>query len=235
MIALAGAEDPGNRWRASAPLDETGEVELKVPGIPGYYELRYIVSSDRQIAASQALTVTPVTATVEAPATVAAGSKVVVRWTGPANENDMIALAGAEDPGNRWRASAPLDETGEVELKVPGIPGDYELRYIVITDRQIAASQALAVQPVTATLDAPDAVAAGAKVAVRWTGPGNENDFVTLAETGTPGNQWFSFTTVSAAEGTTELKAPDEPGDYVLRYVLNSDRQIVAEIPLTVN
>ncbi|MBT8445442.1 MAG: VWD domain-containing protein, partial [Gammaproteobacteria bacterium] len=50
-------------------------------------------------------------ATLDAPAEVVAGSTVAVQWTGPANENDMIALAGAEDPGNRWRASAPLDET----------------------------------------------------------------------------------------------------------------------------
>jgi hypothetical protein len=32
-----------------------------------------------------------------------------------------------------------------------------------------------------------------------------------------------------------EVRAPDEPGDYVLRYVLNNGRQVIAEIPLEVN
>jgi hypothetical protein len=174
-------------------------------------------------------------ATLDAPDTVAAGSRIVVHWTGPANKNDFVTLAKPESRGDHSEAFSQLDGTGQVALPVPGVPGEYELRYVLDVDRQVIASRPLKVTAVTATLDAPAAVAAGSQIPVRWTGPANENDFVALAQPGSRGDHFLRFMHVSAETNTVEVRAPDEPGDYVLRYVLNNGRQVIAEIPLEVN
>ena len=45
-----------------------------------------------KVLARRKVTVLPVTATVDAPATVTAGSDISVRWTGPNNGYDTIAF-----------------------------------------------------------------------------------------------------------------------------------------------
>ncbi|HHH44105.1 MAG TPA: hypothetical protein ENK49_08205 [Gammaproteobacteria bacterium] len=232
-IALAAADQSASQYSSTGKLDETGQVRLRVPGIPGDYELRYVVNEDRQIIASIPLKVTAVTATLEAPATAAAGSTVIVQWSGPANGRDYIALATADQSASQYSAASKLDETGQVRLRVPGIPGDYELRYVVNEDRQIIASIPLKVTAVTATLDAPARAAAGSTVVVQWSGPANDRDYIALTTADQSASQYSAASKLDET-GTVSLQAPTEPGDYVLRYVTDVDRQIIAEVPITI-
>ncbi len=49
----------------------------------GAYELRYVSAQSNQVLARRAIEVTPVTATLAAPANGAAGARIEVRWAGP--------------------------------------------------------------------------------------------------------------------------------------------------------
>ena len=44
------------------------------------------------------------------------------------------------------------------------------------------------------------------------------------------------YTTYAYADRSnpTEIKVPDTPGDYEIRYVMNQDRRVLTSVPLTV-
>ena len=110
------------------------------------------------------------------------------------------------------------------QLKVPLEPGDYELRY-VLAGKTIIARTPINVPPVTVTLQWPDSVAAGAAFEVGWNGPGNQGDWVTIVAPDQPENAYASYADAPRANPAT-LTAPETPGSYELRYVLNG-RKVV--------
>ena len=70
------------------------------------------------------------------------------------------------------------------------------------------------------TLSAPASVPAGAPYPVTWSGDGNPRDFITLVPVGTAEGKYEAYT--YANQPTVELLAPDDPGDYELRYLDNA-------------
>ncbi|MEM7277010.1 MAG: VWD domain-containing protein, partial [Pseudomonadota bacterium] len=187
-IALAspGAEK-GSDYLRYTFVPQAGEAAtLQMPGTPGNYELRYVLNRDREIIARRSVTVTQATVNLMAPDQVEAGATVDIEWAGPANARDFIALAvpGAENGGDYLRYTFVSPSTGAVSLQVPGTPGDYELRYVLNSDRTIVERRKIRVTQATAKLIAPDQVEAGATVDIEWAGPANARDFIALAVPG---------------------------------------------------
>ncbi|MAT84899.1 MAG: hypothetical protein CMD39_11490 [Gammaproteobacteria bacterium] len=93
---------------------------------------------------------------------------------------------------------------------------------------------ALTVVDVAATLAAPASVEAGADVAVSWEGPDNARDFITLVPAGTPEGDYAGYVYTRRGSPLT-LSAPDQAGDYELRYLLGSGAyRTLGRRPLTV-
>ncbi len=234
FISLAEPEQGSSAYHAYAYVSESDSVVVGAPGIPGDYELRYVVSADRQVIATRPLTVTPVTATLTAPETVVAGSAVTVQWSGPANKSDYISLAEPGQGPSAHQSYSYVSDSDRVSLAVPGIPGNYELRYILYADRQIVVNRPLTVTPATASLEAPRRVAAGTTFSVTWQGPANQSDYIAIAFEEDLGETYRNYAWVKAGSNTVQLSAPNDPGEYTVRYVLNNDRQVIAEVPVTV-
>ncbi|MEM8982274.1 MAG: VWD domain-containing protein [Pseudomonadota bacterium] len=172
-------------------------------------------------------------ARLTAPQTVQIGSQVRVGWVGPANNGDFISLARANEPGGRYESWAGAAGAA-VSLTAPSAPGEYEVRYVRYENREIIARRSITVVGAEATLDAAAAAEVGSQIAVRWTGPGNKNDFISLARADEPGGRYESWVSVGAAGAAVSLTAPSAPGEYEVRYVLYEDRQIIARRPVTV-
>ena len=87
------------------------------------------------------------------------------------------------------------------------------------------------------TLDTPERIDAGTHFTVNWTGPGYANDYIDVVaegHTGTTGELSYAY----AIEGQVlSLKAPDRPGTYTVRYVLQGPdgRKVVKTRPLQVD
>ncbi len=115
-------------------------LKVRAPDEPGAYELRSLAGQSRQTLASLPITVSAVSATLDAVPTVTAGTSVKITWDGPDNKNDFITIVpvGTEDGQygnyNYTRKGSPLD------LKVPEEPGAYELRYVTGQSRTTLAS-----------------------------------------------------------------------------------------------
>ena len=83
------------------------------------------------------------------------------------------------------------------------------------------------------TLDAPPEVSAGAEFKVNWTGPNNKQDFISIAEVGIEDRKYSTYVFTKRGE-VLKFRAPDEPGDYELRYMDGATYSVLERKPLTI-
>lgn len=233
-IALLGSR--ANEYETYEYTRKGSPLVLQVPTQPGDYEIRYIASGNpRVILARTQLTVQAVGASIVADREAPAGSTLPVFWSGPGGQNDFIAVA---QPGARVSAYEAYEYTRvgtPLNLEMPTIPGEYELRYIVQgTERQILAREPITITPVGATLHAPDTAPAGSELVVDWTGPGYRNDYVAIALPEERANKYVSYE-YTRDGSPLRVKVPPDPGVYELRYIMQgTERVIVTSRPLVV-
>ena len=212
----------------------TGDLKLEMPVAPGDYELRLCAAdSPYKTLVANPIKLVETKATVSAPATVAAGGTIEVKWTGPNNDRDYIAI-GETTPGGRLYMDYKYSRDGSpLKLTVPDKAGAYEVRYILGVGNTVIARQPITVGAVSATVTGPAQVAAGAKFKVTWTGPNNPRDFVTMVKAGTVEKTYDRY--VYTDKGATmEFTAPDEAGNYELRYATGKEYLTLARAPITV-
>ena len=221
--------------------NSTGDsIGINVPTTPGTYELRYIQNGKpKRMLATNTITVEVVNATLESKDTITAGSELQVAWTGPNGSNDYIALSEVGDALGGKLAYVYLRNSadGSVTINMPTTPGTYELRYVQNgSPRALLTQKVITVVPVTATLEAVDTIAAGGDVQITWSGPNTENDYIALAEVGSPTQDEIAYTYISRGDGNVvTLKMPNTTGTYELRYIQNgSPKAQLAARPITV-
>lgn len=210
---------------------------MKAPGDAGSYELRYVLQGPdgRRVLTSVPLTVTEAVASLAFPPEVSGGTQITVFWKGPKGQGDYLDLV----PEGQTEASGELayfyvessgdENTGD--FVAPGKPGSYQIRYILNASdgRRVLTSQPLRVTPPTATLAVTDVVEAGTTFGVDWTGPNAPRDYIDLVPEGQvePQNELAYAYTVNAAgldqkSARSEMTAPDQPGRYDVRYILDA-------------
>lgn len=134
-----------------------------------------------------------------------------------------LAIARPDDPADRAIIVAPLGPAGMASLPMPGLAGAYELRLTADRDGRpaILLRQPLAAAEPSATLAAPARVRRGSNFAARGIGPNGERDRVVLVASGAALDaQGPLFHPHENVEAT--LEAPDQPGAYELRYVMEA-------------
>lgn len=93
FVTIVGKDMREGGYDAHACVDKPN-VQLTPQATAGDYELRLLgAAGPYPTLARRALEIEAVTATLDAPSQVAAGSQFQVRWTGPANARDYIAIA----------------------------------------------------------------------------------------------------------------------------------------------
>ena len=84
---------------------------------------------------------------------------------------------------------------------------------------------------VTATLKADASATAGGTIVVTWEGPDYRNDYIALSRPGDKGQETYAYTRDGSP---VTLSIPETPGSYEIRYVINQDRRVIAEIDVMV-
>ena len=221
-------------YQAYVYVTGAGDLKLAMPATPGDYELRLCAAdSPYKTLVAKPIQLIGASASVSAPASVAAGTTFEVKWTGPNNERDYIAV-GETTPGGRLYLDYKYSRNGSpMKLAAPEKPGNYEVRYILGVGDAVIARQPITVGGVTASVTAPAQVAAGAKFKVSWTGPNNERDFVTMVKAGTK-EQTYERYEYTSKGNTLEFTAPDVPGAYEIRYATGKLYSTLARAPITV-
>lgn len=226
-------------YTGSSEDGETGT--LRAPGGSGRYEVRYVMQAadGRRVLASQTIEVAAENAAVTAPDSVTIGSHFQVEWNGPGTEGDYVDLV----PNSYTETSGELsyfytngtDEKKRGALQAPGRPGAYQLRYVQQSadGRSVLTIRPITIAYVKATLLGPEMVKPQTEISVKWTGPANEGDYIDLvaADHHEAGGELSYFSLASGAtNGSATLQAPDQPGKYMVRYILSaSDGPVVLE------
>jgi Ca-activated chloride channel family protein len=167
-------------------------------------------------------------------AQVAATDMLPVAFQGPNEEGDYLVFApiGGEEPETRHYAWTR--DGSPAQLRAPGVPGAYEVRYVLARAGRVIGRAAVTVTPADATLAAAAEAPAGSPVEVRWTGPRAPNSWIGIAPAGSAPGEHMTWVYVEGAESPLTLTAPGTVGDYEIRFVEGMDGTVLASIPLRV-
>lgn len=165
--------------------------------------------------------------TLEAPDQVAAGTTYEVRWSGEPGDNDELVLAdpdSPEDDAGVWVRYVDA-RSDTIDAVAPLTAGEYELRYL--SGEEVVARRPLTVTESPATLRVLDeAVFAGTRFEVDWTGPDGPRDYVTVVPPDAPAGQFRDYA-YTRNGSPLHLLAPSEPGTYELRYQSEDEPDVV--------
>lgn len=234
VVAPIGGEEPETRHYAWAR--DGSPAQLRAPGVPGAYEVRYVLSRAGRVIGRAAVTVTPANATLAAGAEAPAGSPVAVRWTGPRAPGSWIGIAPqGSAPGEHVTYAWVEGAESPLTLTAPGAVGAYEIRFVEGTDGTVLASIPLRVTEARATLDAPADAMAGSMVPVGYTPTAAaDGSFVAIVAPDAPDGDFAAWARL-VEEGRSLVHAPGNPGRYEVRHVLNAPggAQVLARQPIT--
>ena len=191
---------------------------------PGSYEVRYVAQGNpARVLARRALTVVAVSAVLNAKDEVVAGSAVDVEWSGPDNKNDYISVALPDQEPHKYTSYSYTKRGNPASVKMPLEPGQYELRYIAAGNpAKVIATRPITVIVAQVTLDAQVDAIAGSQIEVTWTGPDNQNDYISVAMAEQEPHKYEHYSYTKRGNPAS-VKMPLEPGDYQIRYIASGN------------
>ncbi len=143
IIVVSNPDDKDRSYLNYSYTKGGTPLGLTLPALPGDYVLKYLAGAGRKILAISNITVTEISATLSAPANVAAGGKIEVSWDGPDYRGDIIAIGV---PGENYMTYSYTKNGSPLTVIAPGKPGNYEIRYLMNADRRVIATTPLTVQ-----------------------------------------------------------------------------------------
>jgi hypothetical protein len=180
FITIVPAAAAEREYDAYVYTSAGNPASLAAPEVAGAYEVRYLSGQAYATLAAAPFTVTPVSATLDAPPTAPARSAVTVTWEGPGNATDYVILLPVNSGNDASGNYAYVSRGKELRIATPDVPGDYELRYLTGNQRITLGTRAIKIEPRPApgTLRvvgaaAQQPLAAGATVAVVFDASGS--------------------------------------------------------------
>ena len=213
--------------RRGSPLELTAPIE------PGEVEVRYVTGQSRTILARAPMRVVDARVTLEAAPEIVAGARLAVTWAGPANTGDYLTIVPAAAPDGDYAGYTDTRAGSPLEVTAPLDPGPAEIRYMSGQGRKVLARRPVTVVAAEVTLEAPPEAGAGSRVAIQWTGPDNQGDYITIVRAGTPDGQYAGYADTRTGS-PLEVTAPIEPGDAEIRYMTSAGRRVLARRPLRI-
>jgi Ca-activated chloride channel family protein len=168
-----------------------------------------------------------------APARVLAGERFELDWSGPDGPEDYLSLAAAGSADDDYLEWAPTGDGRPAELRAPGEPGAYELRYVDGAAGGVLARLPLEVVAVDAELTAPASARAGLRFEVSWSGPDGPGDHIAVSRVEAPDHRSYDWAATAIGSPLT-LVAPPNPGPYQVRYVSGSTGEILARAAIEI-
>jgi Mg-chelatase subunit ChlD len=217
-------------------------LELQAPDVPGAYEIRYLSAQKRRTLTRTPITVTAVSASLEAPTELKAGSSFKVIFEGPQKNKEFITIVPSDLEERAYkkyqyasRAKTDRNQKQYLKFTAPETPGEYEIRYLSGQKYLTLARHPINVTSVEASLSIPNSVKAGTDVVISWTGPDNDRDFITIVKKGTEERKYGTYKyTNRSKDNKLKLKAPEVAGEYEVRYLSGQKYFTLASHPLRV-
>ena len=225
-IAEKGAKDLS--YKDYTYTKKGNPADFTAPGDVGDYELRYVHHHSRKVIGRTGIKVTPVQATVQAPAAADVAVEIEVIWQGPDYQSDYIAIAHPDqNPGSQVNYTY-TKKGSPLKVRAPSDPGNYEVRYILGRGSKLLAKTNIEIKAVSASVQAPTTADMASLFEVSWQGPDNKSDYIAIARPDqNPGSQVnYTYTKKGSP---LKVRAPSDPGNYEVRYILGRGRKLLAK------
>ena len=209
------------------------ENQLQAPAETGMYEVRYVLREGGKTLATDMIEITAPEVTITAPETALAGSAVRVSWTGTVSNQDYIAIVPAGADEGEFGNYITVRDRSENDVRAPASPGLYEIRYILREGTKTLATRPLEITEPEVTVSGPAEVRATDTLKVSWTGAVDPGDYVALAPMGSKDDDFSNYFTIRT-QTERDMKAPETPGMYELRYILREGGRVLARQPVEV-
>ncbi|MEO6003824.1 MAG: hypothetical protein ABIZ04_04725 [Opitutus sp.] len=226
----ARPSDTGNYAEATPSAD----LEMTAPVNAGDYELRYITARSKTILGRTPLAVQAPTASVTGPDEAVLGTNVSVSWTGPNNPNDYITVVAQSAPDGRYGNYTLTSKGSPLTVTVPVDAGDAEVRYMTGQGAKVLARRPIKIISPELSLSAPEQVEAGSTFDVKWTGPNNPGDYVTIVPKEFPDGRYANYTETKTGS-VLKLLALITPGEAELRYMTGTGARVLARRGIMIN
>lgn len=92
---------------------------------------------------------------------------------------------------------------------------------------KVLARQDLELTAFDVTLEVPEKVKAGERFEVKWVGPNNNSDFITIVPKGTPDDQSKNYI-YTRDDNSGKLQALDTLGEAEVRYISGQEHRVEA-------
>ena len=231
-IDPAGAAD--RQYGIYGYASKGSPLKLRAPDQAGDYAIRYHMASSYRVIGETPLEVTELGVTLEAPASAIAGSEVAVTWSGPDNPRDFISIDTTGVDDRNYGTYAYTSSGNPVSLRAPDEPGDYTLRYHLAQSYRVLGERPIKVAGAVARVEPPPEAEARSVIEVRWEGPDNPGDFITIVEPGAAERHYGESNGYPVRGNPVRLEAPGKPGEYEVRYLTGQKHLTLASAPLTV-
>ncbi|MGE4070370.1 MAG: VWA domain-containing protein [Lysobacterales bacterium] len=221
-IYPADAADAGEldyAWIKDA--NPAGTVELAMPAEQGRYELRYVSPlREPKVLERRPIEATPSAVSISGPAQAVAGSTIEIQASGPVSDSHWIGFAPVGTAAGAYlQYERPQPDVSRYSLRTPALAGDYELRYVLNESESVAARQVIRILPAQASIEAPLEVKVGEMVKIRARGPVAQGNWIGFAPAGSEPGAYLAYDDIRGEDESYEIRAPEQPGDYELRFM----------------
>ena len=154
------------------------------------------------------------------------------RSSGSKNPRDFVTIVEKSAREGAYGSYQYVNKPGALKLVAPPKAGEYEIRLLGADSPYptLGSTRAAHRRGRGHARSSRRRWPRAAKIAVKWTGPNNERDYIAIGNAARP---YISYK--YTREGSPlELMAPDEPGQYELRYFLGAGDVIIGKRPIAV-
>lgn len=232
FITLVPAGTREGQYREYVYASEGKSVSLTAPVEPGNYEIRYLTGRGNKTLGSAPIQITDSAASVQFASPARIGQTLSIQWTGPANPREFITVVKAGSRDGHYAGYTYVDKGNPLDLLLPEVPGDYEIRYMTADSDRVLARAPLKIETVAASVDGPATAVARSLIQVKWSGPDNAQDYIAITPAGKPASYiHYSYT---ARGNPVTIEVPKDPGDYDIHYLTANSAQSLAMAKLKV-
>jgi Ca-activated chloride channel family protein len=212
---------------------EAGNFTVLVSGVDISGEAEFIIKKDELARTIEVpVEIVQLEATLEAPASVAAGAEFEVSFSGPNGKGDYITIVEVGAKNGKFLNYAYTRAGSPVKITAPDGLGTYEVRYFYNPSDKTLSTIEIEVTSVSATLEAPESVVAGADFEVNWSGPSSKGDYISIVAAGAEKGKFLDYA-YTRAGSPAKITAPDALGEYEVRYVVGQSKRIMASRPIS--
>jgi len=192
FISIDLVDAPDSQYGPYAYTTEN-PASIRAPDAAGPYVVRYHLANTYRVVGQTPLTVGSVSAEIAAPAEAQAGAEVSVTWQGPNQGFDYVSVDPEGAPDTEYGPYAYTSAGNPLLIRLPEEPGAYAVRYHTGQSSAVLGSSPILVLPNSATVEAPATVVGATDFEVRWTGPDNAGDYVTIVPAGTDPRDYLDY------------------------------------------